>query len=107
MITKEGVKILSLLSLLVVTGCGTDVWGNFAYPQYGQERAELICHPYSDCTQGTWIAKDGALEDSQVAYVRCEEYVLRRNHGWSNGLVSLGLEINRCMQEKGYRLVRE
>lgn len=97
----------SLLIVLGVSGCGTDVWENYATPQYGRERADILCHPYSDCSPGTWVPKAGVSENIKATYERCEVEALRRNHEWSSELVSLGIDINRCMSEKGYRLVRE
>lgn len=106
---KRRVVNISLLMVLALPGCGLDFWERHATPQsqYGRERAELLCHPFNDCTQGTWVADENISGDPNEAYVQCTEEKLRYENGWSKDTVSMGLEINRCMEGKGYRLARK
>ncbi len=96
-----------VLCVLGLSGCGFSVWENYAQPQYGRERANRICHPYTHCTQGAWVVTDKVSRSVNAAYVMCEDKTFRGNDEWSQDLVSFGLEMNRCMKKKGYRFERE
>ncbi len=103
-----GVAILgSLLCIMGVQGCSIDMWENYAHQQYDRDRANRICHPYTHCEQGTWVSTVPTGTHVDAAYVTCKELSSRASDEWSQDLVSLGLETNRCMTKKGYRLVRE
>ncbi|GJL62271.1 MAG: hypothetical protein NPIRA04_09250 [Nitrospirales bacterium] len=96
-----------VVGAFALNGCIADTWQSYAAPQYGRDRAERICHPYSQCTQGVWMTDERGQEDANVVHARCTEEKLQRENGWSKDTVSLGLEINRCMMANGYRLVPE
>ncbi|GJL56480.1 MAG: hypothetical protein NPIRA02_36120 [Nitrospirales bacterium] len=96
-----------VLGAVVLNGCMADTWERYAAPQHGRDRAERICHPYTHCTQGMWVKDEPEQEDVAVVHARCTEEKLYRENGWSIETVSLGLEINRCMEDNGYRLIQE
>ncbi|GJL66709.1 MAG: hypothetical protein NPIRA05_16800 [Nitrospirales bacterium] len=96
-----------VVGAFALNGCLVDTWQRYAAPQHGRDRAEQICHPYSQCTKGVWVTDEPDQEDWTVVHARCTEEKLHRENGWSKDTVSLGLEINRCMVESGYRLVQE
>ena len=73
--TKRCVGSISIIILMALPGCGLDFWERHATPQsqYGRERAELLCHPFNDCTQGTWQADENIAGDLKEAYAQCTE----------------------------------
>ena len=92
-----------LLMLVFVSGCS--VWNSYLDPNYESNRAERLCHPYGECTQGTWIATGGQERSSTLARTECQESVDKDNkNDWWADSVSRGLAINNCMEKKGYRL---
>ena len=95
------------LFLLVVSfwlgGCG--LWNSYLHPDYGSSRADRICHPYGDCSQGTWVAIDGSSKDSTNAKAQCHEEAYKKHgNGWWEDSVARGLEIGTCMEKKGFSL---
>ena len=106
MIRLRILKGLTLM-LLLMSGCVGDYWDGYTNPDYGHERAEQICHPYADCSQGVWVATARAEVDSTRAYNGCREEVQEYHTGWSESTVSMGLEVGRCMRSKGYELKRQ
>ncbi len=96
-------KALSLLMLILVGGCS--VWNSYLDPNYESSRAERLCHPYGECSQGTWIATDGQERSSTLAKTECQELVDKNNkNDWWTDSVSRGLAISHCMEKKGYKL---
>ena len=95
------------LALFLLSGCVEDIWDRYADEDYGPSRANQICHPYADCSQGTWIATAQAEMDSHQAYLVCREQTRQRHDEWSESTVSMGLEVGRCMRSLGYELRRQ
>ncbi len=92
-----------LLVFLGLAGCS--VWNGYVDPDYGSSRADQLCHPYAQCSQGNWVASDGMGKVSTVAKKECQNEVDQRfGNGWWSDSVSRGIEIGRCMEKKGYRL---
>ena len=84
---------------------GCSIWNSYLDPDYGITRADRLCHPYGDCSQGTWVAGDGMAQDSTVAKVQCQDAVDQSyGNGWWADSVSRGLEIGTCMKKKGFSL---
>ncbi len=83
-------------------GCG--IWNAYLDPDYGSSRADRLCHPYGDCSQGTWVGSDVATQDSTAEKLQCQEAIDQRYTSWWDDSVSRGLEIGRCMEGKGYSL---
>ncbi len=103
------VNVLCLVgygSLLLVTGCIGETWNRHATPEYGRGRALEVCHPYSDCSRGVWVANSKTPEEAEQVYEICSQELVQGENGWLEDTVALGLEINRCMESKGYRLVK-
>ncbi len=99
-------KSLSLvLFVLLQGGCLDTIWKQYERPNYGPSRAEQVCHPYGDCSQGRWVATPQAEGDVTHAYWSCRDQFRQPTNGWSKSSVSVGLEIGRCMQSTGYELV--
>ena len=42
--------------------CGCSIWDSYLDPDYDTSRANRLCHPYGDCSQGTWVAVNGAAQ---------------------------------------------
>ena len=104
----RGIAIfLSALCIMGLQGCSLDMWEKYAHPQYDRERANRICHPYTHCEEGTWVATEPTGTHVDAVSVMCKEQSSKASDEWSQDLVSLGLETNRCMTKNGYRLVRE
>ena len=91
------------LMFFLFSGCS--IWNAALDPDYKSSRAERLCHPYGQCSQGTWVAHNGVEQDSTIAKNQCEEVVAQRygNGEWEES-VAKGLEISRCMEKKGYKL---
>jgi hypothetical protein len=91
------------LSLCLLGGCS--IWESYPHPDYDSTRADRICHPYGDCSQGEWVSKDGAGTDSAEARLQCVAQVTESHgNGWWENSVTHGLEIGECMEKKGYVL---
>lgn len=99
----QGKSTFILLVFLGLGGCS--LWNGYLAPDYESSRADQLCHPYGQCSQGTWVASEGATQDPAVAKVQCQEAVDQRyrNKWWADS-VARGLEIGNCMEEKGYTL---
>ena len=95
---------LGLFLVSIFVG-GCSIWNANLEPNYNSSRANRLCHPYGECSQGTWVAVDGAEPDPSVAQNLCDELIAQRyeNGEWENS-VAKGLEVGRCMEKKGYRL---
>ncbi len=108
--TKKRKKIfrrmrLFLIFLVVIWLGGCSIWDANLHPNYESSRADRLCHPYGECSQGTWVAVDGGEQVPTVVKNQCDELVAQRygNGEWEDS-VAKGLEIGRCMEKKGYRL---
>ena len=96
-------KLFSLFVLFFLGGCS--LWNGYLDPDYESSRADRLCHPYGECSQGNWVADDGTAKDVPVAKQECQEAVDQRyGNGWWADSVTRGLEIGRCMEKKGYTL---
>ncbi len=94
--------------LIIMVGIclgGCSIWDANLHPNYESSRADRLCHPYGECSQGTWVAVDGASPFVNEAKMACHDVVSQRygNGEWEES-VAKGLEVRRCMQKKGYRL---
>jgi len=99
----QGKNILLLVVGLGLSGCS--IWNSYLEPDYHSTRADRVCHPYGDCSQGEWVAVDGVNIDSGEARAQClEEAEQRHGNGWWKDSVSSGLEVGRCMEKKGFAL---
>jgi hypothetical protein len=84
---------------------GCSIWESYSHPDYYSSRAERICHPYGDCSQGEWVSDDWAGTDSAEVRLQCVEQIAgSHGNGWFKNSVSHGLEIGECMEKKGYVL---
>jgi len=91
------------LSFFLLGGCS--IWESYSHPDYSSSRAERICHPYGDCSQGEWLSKHGIGADPTKAQLQCVEEVAEiHGNGWWKNSVTNGLEIGECMEKKGYVL---
>ncbi len=98
-------KCLFLISLMVICLGGCSIWDANLHPNYESSRADRLCHPYGECSQGSWVAVDGASPNVDEAKMSCYDVVAQRygNGEWEE-TVAKGLEIRRCIEKKGYRL---
>ena len=97
-------KSLFILLVLFLSG-GCSIWNAALDPDYESSRAGRLCHPYGECSQGTWVADDGMVQDSNIAERECYETVDRgEKDEWWTDSVARGLEIGRCMEKKGFTL---
>ncbi len=95
--------LLISLSLFFLSGCS--IWESYSHPDYGSTRADRICHPYGDCSQGEWVSKDGTGTDATEAQLQCVAQVSRSHgNGWWKNSVTHGMEIGECMEKRGYVL---
>ena len=95
----------ALILLVFVWQGGCSIWNADLHPDYDSTRAEQLCHPYGQCSQGTWEGVDGTVQDPAFAKAQCTEAVDQRyGNGWWADSVARGLEIGKCMEKKGYRL---
>jgi len=95
--------VFILLVFFLLGGCS--IWNSYLDPDYESTRADRLCHPYGDCSQGTWVAGDGTAQDSTVAKVQCQDVVDQSyGNGWWADSVSRGLAIGTCMKKKGFSL---
>jgi len=93
-----------LVGTMFLSGCASDIWDRYAYPNYGFSRADRLCHPYGSCDQGRWTQVGKSEIDSIIDYVTCEDQTLDQYSHWSLQTVTMGFEVGRCMQNKGYEL---
>ena len=99
----QGKSVFILLVFFWLGGCS--IWNGYLDPDYESSRADRLCHPYGQCSQGSWVAGDGTTQDSAVAKVQCQEaFDQPYGNGWWASSVARGLAIGNCMEEKGYRL---
>jgi hypothetical protein len=99
----EGKWLFLLLVFFWLGGCS--LWNSYLHPDYESTRADRLCHPYGDCSQGTWVAVNGSTKDLTEAKTQCHDEVDQRTgNGWWEDSVSRGLEIGTCLEKKGYRL---
>ena len=97
-------KCLFLLVVFFWLG-GCSLWNSYLHPDYKSTRADRLCHPYGDCSQGTWVASDGSAKDSTEAKTQCHgEADQSYGNGWWADSVARGLEIGSCMEKKGFSL---
>ena len=97
-------KFLFLLVVFFWLG-GCSLWNSYLHPDYKSTRADRLCHPYGDCSHGTWVAIDGSVKDSTEAKAQCGEAVSQlHGNGWWENSVARGLEIGACMEKKGFTL---
>ncbi|MDH5562247.1 MAG: hypothetical protein OEY91_01300 [Nitrospirota bacterium] len=94
------------LFLVVCLGlCGCSIWDSYVEPDYHSSRADRLCHPYGNCSQGEWVAVDGTAIDSGEAHTQCIEMAdQRQGNGWWADSISRGLDVGGCMESKGFRL---
>lgn len=99
----QGKSIFILFVFFWLGGCS--IWNAYLDPDYESSRADRVCHPFGQCSQGIWVAGDGTAQDSMIAKVQCQEAVDERHRSeWWAGTVARGLEVGKCMEEKGYML---
>jgi hypothetical protein len=98
---------LLMLSWNVILLSGCNMWNSYSHPDYDSSRADRICHPYGNCTQGEWVPKNEAESemDAAEAQLQCAE-LINESHGnsWWKNSVTHGLEIGECMEKKGFVL---
>lgn len=95
--------VLIFLVFFWLGGCS--IWNGDLEPDYESSRADRLCHPYGQCTQGFWVAIDGTAKDPILVKTQCDEVVDQRyGNGWWADSVSRGLEIGSCMEKHGFRL---
>ena len=98
-----GKALVVSLHMLSLMGCG--IWESYIHPDYSSSRADRICHPYGDCSQGIWVSKFGMGASPVEAQLACIEQVDQsRGNGWLKNSVTHGMEIGECMEKKGYVL---
>ena len=98
-----GKWVFLLVAFFCLGGCG--LWDSYLHPDYGPSRADRLCHPYGDCSQGTWVPIDGSSKDSTIAKTQCHEEAYKNHgNGWWGDSVARGLEIGSCMEKKGFTL---
>jgi len=99
----RGKYAVMLFVLFWLGGCG--IWNGYLHPDYTSSRADQLCHPYGQCSQGSWVAGEGAAEDVTVARTQCREAGdLPDGNGWWADSVTRGLEFGQCMEKKGFTL---
>ena len=98
-----GKRALLLVVCLGLGGCS--IWDSYVEPDYHSSRADRLCHPYGNCSQGEWVAVDGTAIDSGEAHTQCIEMAdQRQGNGWWADSISRGLDVGGCMESKGFRL---
>ena len=99
----QGKYAFILLVFFWLGGCS--IWNGYLEQDYKSTRADQLCHPYGQCSQGIWVAGEGTVQDSTVAKAQCQEAVAQRyGNGWWTDSVARGLAIGSCMEDKGYTL---
>lgn len=95
--------VLLFLVFFGLSGCG--IWNSYLDPDYQSTRADRLCHPYGECSQGTWVAVNESAYDVREAKTQCRDEVDQRHgNGWWKDSVAKGLEIGTCMEKKGFKL---
>ena len=102
------VLALKVWGLLVLCSMfwGCEVWEQYVRPDYSASRAERLCHPFGECTQGHWVHVGKSEIDAIVDYDECGYDYEHRYGKWGSPSVSTGLEMGECMKSKGYTLMR-
>ena len=99
----EGKWLFLLVISFWLGGCS--LWNSYLHPDYESTRADRLCHPYGDCSQGIWVASDGSVKDPIEAKTQCGEAVNQHHgNGWWEDSVARGLKIGTCMKKKGFTL---
>jgi hypothetical protein len=98
-----GKALMLGLGFVLLGGCS--IWESYSHPDFDSTRADRICHPYGDCSQGEWVSEDGVGADPAEARLQCvAEVTESHGNGWLKNSVTHGLEIDECMKKKGYVL---
>jgi hypothetical protein len=98
MVIAQGKCVFCIFVFFCLSGCG--IWNGYVDPDYESSRADRLCHPYGQCTQGTWVANDGTANDPLITKTECEKAVDQRyGNGWWGDSVARGLEIGNCMEK--------
>lgn len=98
-----GKWLLLFVAFFGLGGCS--LWNSYLDHDYQSTRADRLCHPYGECSQGTWVAVNGSAKDSTEAKTQCrDEADQHSGNGWWKDSVARGLAIGACMEKKGYRL---
>jgi hypothetical protein len=98
-----GRALIAGLSMFLLMGCS--IWESYSHPDYSSSRADRICHPYGDCSQGEWVSKFGMETSSVEAQLECIEQINQSHgNGWWKNSVTHGMEIGECMEKKGFVL---
>ena len=95
---------MMFMATMALTGCVSEIWERYAYPDYGSSRADRMCHPYGSCEQGQWVQTGKSEIDAIIDYVSCEDLTLEQYESWSLRTVTMGFEVGHCMEGKGYQL---
>ncbi len=99
----QRIDVLILASIFVFSGCS--IWDANLHPDYQSTRADQLCHPYGNCSQGKWIAGEGVIINSREASQQCDDMIRERyGNDWWEDSMARGLEIGRCMEKKGFTL---
>jgi len=96
--------LIIIMGALMLSGCITEIWESYAFPDYGSSRADRLCHPYGNCGQGQWVQTGKSKIDAIIDYVTCEDQTLEQYKTWSLRTVTMGFEVGHCMEGKGYEL---
>ena len=103
-------KVLTLQTWGLLVLCfmfwGCEVWEQYVRPDYSAARAERLCHPFGDCTQGHWVHVGKSEIDAIVDYEECENDFEHRHGKWGAQSVAIGLAMEECMESKGFTLMR-
>ena len=102
----KSVCLLPVCLLMVffwLSGCS--LWDGYLDQNYQTSRAERVCHPYGECSQGVWVSNGRLSQDETLAMTECQKEVDQRDgNGWWADSVTRGLEIGTCMEHKGFTL---
>ena len=105
MIRDSKLSGILLIGFLFFPMSGCSIWESYPYPNNSSARAERICHPFMDCSQGQWVNSDGSAFGAEENKKHCEELTdAQHDSPWWGTSISRGLEVNRCMQKEGYTL---
>ncbi len=99
----QGKCVCVLVVFFWLGGCG--LWDSYLDPEYQSTRADRLCHPYGQCSQGTWVAVDGTTRNVEEVRRQCRQEVDQHyGNGWWKDSVARGIAIGSCMEKKGYTL---
>ncbi len=99
----QGKCVLVFIGFFWLGGCS--LWDGYVHPDYDSSRADRLCHPYGQCSQGSWVDVDGSAREPLVVQTECEKSVDQRyGNGWWKNSVARGLEIGNCMEQQGFIL---